>query len=120
TVRFGYETVSNTAPQVGSNPAPVSQRLITQTGFNNLARLTHNISPTTVNQFSVAQTDDKIRGSYSNLTLPPDVKINHYYPLAEADLGRNRVFDVTIARGWAGLNSPAPLAASDGEWMFSD
>ena len=59
--RISYETDTDSFPYLSwaSNPEPYETNFFKQTGFNNMVQLTTNINPTTINQFTLTQTDDK-------------------------------------------------------------
>ncbi len=117
--RISYEDVPILAPANtwGPNPAPTMRATLNWTGINSLLRFTHNISPTSVNQFTFAQTHDKPRlrvagAQLSGLTIA--------LPFAGADI-HNRVPQINIEKGWSGLAAhPLPVDASDGEITFAD
>jgi hypothetical protein len=119
--RFTYENVVDTPPAAtwGPNPAKTTTQTIKTTGFNNLLRFTANISPTTINQVTIAQTHDKPRLKSHNDGIPSGFDINYIYPLASADAGRNRIPALSMSGGWAGLYV-LDVTASDGELTFAD
>jgi len=119
--RFSYERVVDTPPAATwtGNPTTTESQSIKTTGFNNLVRLTYNITPTTVNTASFAQTDDKPRLKLFGGELPSGTNIQYIFPLAKADSGRNRSPALNISGGWAGMGN-VDVTASDGEVTFSD
>ena len=127
--RVSYETNLDSLPYLswGSNPAPTETNAFKETGFNNMLQFTANINPTTINQITFTQTDDKVRATItgafrSNIT--PPLTINLPYGLG-ADI-TNRAPDVKFANGWSGeddgasTNSGMPENASDQENILAD
>jgi carboxypeptidase family protein len=117
--RISYEDVPNLPPANtwGPNPAPTMHALLGWTGINSVLRFTQNINPTTVNQFTFAQTHDKPRLRVSGAEVPSGLNIA--LPFTGADV-HNRVPQINITN-WTGMAAfPLPVDASDGEITFAD
>lgn len=117
--RISYEDVPNLPPANtwGPNPAPTMHALLGWTGINTVLRFTHNISPSTVNQFTFAQTHDKPRLRVNGAEVPSGLSIA--LPFKGADI-HHRVPQLNITN-WTGLAAfPLPVDASDGEITFAD
>jgi hypothetical protein len=121
--RVSYENARDLPPNLawGPNPAPTQKQEIKTTGFNDLLQFTANISPTTINQVSWTQTDDKPRLSVFNTFLdsvsPP---LTVMMPFGFADPGK-RAPNISLNGGWAGIGDAGlPENASDGEQIISE
>lgn len=122
-VHVTYEKAEDRPPALtwGSNPAPTTTQLIRTTGFNNLLRLTTNLSPTTINQASWTQTDDKPRLLPFGVerSTVPGFSVQLPFGLG-ADVS-NRVPNISLSKGWAGISDAGlPEYASDGEQVIAD
>jgi hypothetical protein len=120
--RSSYENIRDEPPYLawGSNPAPTTKQKIKTTGWNNFLNFTATINPTTINQVSITQTDDKPQLTATGIFLSdiPGLKIQLPYGIADPS---KRMPEISIASGWAGNGeSPFPLYASDGEFVYSD
>jgi len=122
--RVSYENIRDDPPYLtwGSNPAPTSQQMIKTTGWNNLLQLTTAITPTTINQVSWTQTQDKPNLAVGHIFLsdiqPP---LNVTMPFGTNADPSKRAPNISISGGWAGTSDGGfPLNASDGEQVFSE
>ncbi len=122
--RVSYETTKDSPPNLawGGNPAPTETQTIGTTGFNNLLQFTANINPTTINQVSWTQTDDKprllIQGQFlNNLSSPLTIKL----PFGNNVDPAKRLPNISLSGGWAPISDAGlPEYASDGEQIFSE
>jgi hypothetical protein len=117
--RISYEDVPNLPPANtwGPNPAPTMHAILNWTGINSVLRFTHNISPSTVNQFTFAQIHDKPRLRVLGAEVPSGLNIA--LPFGAADVHK-RSPQINITN-WAGLAAfPLPVDASDGEITLAD
>jgi Carboxypeptidase regulatory-like domain/TonB-dependent Receptor Plug Domain len=121
--RSSYENARDNPPFLawGNNPAPTSQQKITTIGWNNLMQLTTAFTPTTINQFSWTQTDDKPHLEVANIfvsNVKPPLTIQ--LPYGNVDRSK-RVPQITLSNGWAGISDAGlPQYASDGEQVLSE
>jgi len=123
--RVSYETGTDAWPYLswGGNPEPSEAESFKETGFNNMAQFTANINPTTINQFTFTQTDDKPRLSISGAAfrtgITPALTINLPYGYTADQT--NRAPDISFSGGWSGTgNGGLPINASDQENVVSD
>jgi hypothetical protein len=120
--RISYENVVDSPAALvwGPNPAPTTQQTIGTTGINSVVRFTANISPTTINQFTFAQTHDKPRLRDRNALVPSGVSLNYPFPVVDA-FHKGKIPAINISKGWSGMGlGSLPVDASDGELTFSD
>lgn len=118
-----YEDAQDNPPALtwGNNPAPTETQLIKTTGFNNLLRLTYDISPTMVNQTSWTQTDDKPRLLDFNDTISSVPGLAVQLPNQAGYQAFGRVPQINMGQGWSGIsNGGLPVTASDGEQVGAD
>jgi len=122
--RFSYETAKDSFPYLswGNNPEPSETNYFKQTGFNNMLQLTTNINPTTINQFTVTQTDDKPRLGITGAALRTGLNLTINLPYGYAADQTNRAPDINFADGWSGSNDGGglPINASDQENVMSE
>jgi hypothetical protein len=126
--RVSYETATDALPAAtwGPNPAPTTRQTVDETGFNGLIRFSTNISPTSLNEFTLSYSYDKPRLSIIGATPPPGFDINYPFPSALSIPGRDQVPTIEMGGGWAGLNGTYgtsggfPEHASDGAGTLAD
>ena len=122
--RMSYETETDSLPYLswGPNPAPTETNSFKETGFNNMVQFTANINPTTINQATFTQTDDKpvlkITGAFrSNLSSPLTINL----PYGNAADNTGRLPNLNMGQGWSGAGDASlPEYASDQENVVAD
>jgi hypothetical protein len=121
--RVSYETATDSFPYLSwaSNPEPSETNYFKQTGWNNVLQVTTNINPTTINQLTFTQTDDKPRLGISGAAYRTGLTLTTNMPYGlSADL-TNRAPDIGFSEGWAGTgNGGLPINASDQENVLSE
>src|SRR5271157_1639979 len=122
--RMSYETETDSLPYLswGPNPAPNETNAFKETGFNNMMQFTANINPTTINQLTFTQTDDKpvltITGAYRK-DLSSPLTINLPYGLSADNTAR--LPNINMGQGWSGQgDATLPEYASDQENVVAD
>jgi hypothetical protein len=126
--RYSWQNVYNNVPYLSwgpYNPAPTVYQTLRTKELNALVRFTAQITPTTVNEFSIAENWDKapvgdgvlMRGG----EIPSDVNINYPFPQFRSIPGRNLIPQISMGGGWANLSSTQlPFQYSDGELIVMD
>ncbi|HZP00169.1 MAG TPA: carboxypeptidase-like regulatory domain-containing protein [Terriglobia bacterium] len=120
--RVSYENIRDNPPALtwGPNPAPTSTQTIKTTGFNNMLQFTADINPTTINQITWTQTDDKPRLQAQHIFMSDVPGLNIKLPFGIVDPAK-RAPNISLSGGWAGIgNAGLPEIASDGEQVLSD
>lgn len=121
--RVSYETGTDAWPYLswGGNPEPSEAEAFKETGFNNMIQFTANINPTTTNQASFVQTDDKPRLSISGAAFRTGLNLTTKLPFGYGADQTNRAPDISFSDGWSGTgNGGLPINASDQENVASD
>jgi hypothetical protein len=121
--RISYETATDSFPYLSwaSNPEPSESNFFKQTGWNNVLQLTTNINPTTINQFTFTQTDDKPRLGIKGAAFRNGLNLSINLPFGYGADQTNRAPDISFAEGWSGTgNGGLPINASDQENVMSE
>jgi hypothetical protein len=118
--RWSHEFVTDQPPTLtwGGNVAPTLGQRITSDGNNAVLRFTANINPTTLNQFSMAETHTQPQLAWLNAQMPSNVSFKPIFPGADP---HNNIPHIGISGGWSPISTDSlPVIASDGEWQYSD
>jgi len=121
--RMSYETATDAWPYLswGANPEPSETNAFKQTGFNSMLQFTANINPSTINQLTITQTDDKPRLSITGSAFRTGLNLSINLPYGYGADQTNRAPDIGFAEGWSGAsNSGLPINASDQENVLAN
>ena len=123
--RISYETDTDSFPYLswGPNPDPNETNAFKETGFNNMLQFTANINPTTINQVTLTQTDDKPRLSITGAAFRngPDTSDHQSALWATGPTKPIALPTSACGQGWSGTgNGGLPINASDQENVSSD
>jgi hypothetical protein len=121
--RVSYETGTDSLPYLSwaSNPEPSETNYFKETGWNNMVQFTANINPTTINQFTFTQTDDKPRLGITGAALRTGLNLTAALPFGFGADITNRAPDIGFSDGWSGTgNGGLPINASDQENVAAD